>query len=189
MRGYLVFLIIKSRITYCIDYKYILRVKKLTIILLSFFYMSFSSLHKYYIALTEIEYSSKSKSIQIIMNVFMDDIELAINKEYNTKLNLDTKTEIKNTDALFIDYLNKHFKIEINNESKRYNFIGKEYDGDILYFYLEIENIFAVNSIQIKNNVLVKHFSNQQNLVKATINKNRKSLFLNKESDKGLLKF
>ena len=37
------------------------------------------------------------------------------------------------------------------------NHIGKEYDGDLVYFYLEIENIDAVNNINIQNNILTKY--------------------------------
>ena len=35
--------------------------------------------HKYYLSLTQIEYNKDQKSLEVIINVFMDDIELAIN--------------------------------------------------------------------------------------------------------------
>ncbi len=163
--------------------------KKVIIILISFICLSYTSFHKYYIALTEIEHNEKNKSVEMIMNVFIDDIELAVNKDYNTNLNLTTKFEAENADELFYDYLNKHLKIKINDHLKSFNFIGKEYDGEILYFYLEVENIDKVESIHVTNDVLVKYFPDQQNLIKATIKKERKSLFLTKTNDKGLLKF
>ncbi|CAM1340344.1 DUF6702 family protein [Tenacibaculum aestuarii] len=162
--------------------------KKVIIILLVLPLLSFT-LHKYYVALTEIEYKEDSKSIQMIMNVFMDDIELAINKDHNTNLKIATKNELPSIDEHFYKYLKTHFKVIINKEEKTYKFIGKEYDGDIVYFYLEIENVSLPKSIKIENNVLVDHFPDQQNLVKATVNKKRKSLFLSNNNDKGLLKF
>ncbi|WP_435262688.1 DUF6702 family protein [Tenacibaculum sp. nBUS_03] len=151
--------------------------------------ISFTVPHKYYIALTEIEYKEESKSIQMIMNVFIDDFESAINKDYNTNLQLSTNKENQKSDVFIKKYLNEHFKISIDNNEKEYAFIGKEYEGDIVYFYLEIEKISSISTIKIENDVLIKHFPEQQNLVKITINKNRKSLFLNKKNDKGLLKF
>lgn len=150
---------------------------------------SFTVPHKYYIALTEIEYKKDSKSIQMIMNVFIDDFESAINKDYNTILQLSTKKENQKSDIFIKKYLKEHFKISIDNNTKEYSFIGKEYEGDIVYFYLEIEKISSISTIKIENDILIKHFPEQQNLVKITINKNRKSLFLNKKNDKGLLKF
>ncbi|SOU87252.1 DUF6702 family protein [Tenacibaculum dicentrarchi] len=147
------------------------------------------SLHKYYISLTEISYQEETKSVQMIMNVFMDDIETAINKDYNVDLQLTSNNELKNVDSLFVNYLTKNFKIKINKKQATYNFIGKEYDGDIVYFYLETEHITSINTIEIENNMLVKYFPEQQNLIKASVKKERKSLFLDKKNNKGLLKF
>jgi hypothetical protein len=123
------------------------------------------------------------------MNVFMDDIELAINKEQVTDLKLTTKKEPKNVDEYFFNYLKEHFKITINNKLADYNFIGKEYDNNIVYFYLEVENVTQVKTLQIENNVLTSHFPDQQNLIKAKINNTKKSLFLTKENNKGLLNY
>lgn len=162
--------------------------KKLLFLFITLSLYAFSA-HKYYIALTEIEHSSNSKSVQMIMNVFMDDIELAINKEYNTDLQILSKNEVKDIDTFFFKYLKDHFKVSINNKNYDYNFIGKEYDGNIIYFYLEIENIDEVKSIEIQNTVLTRFFPDQQNLIKAKINNERKSLFLTKKNDKGLLNF
>ncbi len=155
----------------------------LTISLLSF------SIHKYYISLTEIEYNSENKSIEMIMNLFVDDIESALNKDYNLDLQLNTKKELKDTNQYLTKYLNEHFKILVNQKAYQYNFLGKEYDGDIVNCYLEIENINDVKSIEIENNVLTQHFTEQQNLIKLKIKGERKTLFLTKKNDKGLLNF
>ncbi|WNW02542.1 DUF6702 family protein [Tenacibaculum sp. HL-MS23] len=162
--------------------------KKIFILLFILPLFSFS-VHKYYISLTEIEYKEKTQSVQMIMNVFIDDIENAINKDYNVDLQLTTKDEFKKVDELFFNYLQKHFRVKINDTNVTYRFIGKEYDGDIVYFYLEIENITNIKAIEIQNDVLINHFPEQQNLIKTSIKKVRKSLFLDKKNDKGLLKF
>ncbi|MFT7898808.1 DUF6702 family protein [Tenacibaculum ascidiaceicola] len=162
--------------------------KKLFVLLLILPLLSFT-LHKYYVALTEIEYREDTQSVQMIMNVFMDDIELAINKDHNTNLKIATKNELKSIDDHFYKYLKTHFKVIINNEEKAYKFIGKEYDGNIVYFYLEIENVSLPKSIKIENDILVDHFPDQQNLIKASVKKERKSLFLSSDNYKGLLNF
>ncbi|CAL2079766.1 DUF6702 family protein [Tenacibaculum sp. 190524A05c] len=162
--------------------------KKLLILFVGISFLSFTA-HKYYLALTEIKHSTTNNSIQMIMNVFMDDIEVAINKEQGVDLQLTTKDEPKNVDEYFHNYLKDNYIITINNKKADYNFIGKEYDGDIVYFYLEIENVIKIESFEIENNVLVSHFPEQQNLVKITINDTKKSLILTKENNKGLLNY
>jgi len=150
--------------------------------------ISFSS-HKYYIALTEIELNKETQSVQMIMNVFIDDIEHTLNKEYNINSQLSYKEEVKNVDDYFKKYLSEHFKITINNLPKKYNYIGKEYNGNIVYFYLEIEGISEIRNITIENTIMLKYFPNQQNIIKIKNDKKNKSIFLTQKKHKALLKF
>ena len=165
-----------------------MKIKKAYLILFIIPLLSFTA-HKYYLSLTQIEYRSEKQSIQITINVFMNDIEVALNKDYNIDLKLDTKKELKDNDVYFIKYLNDRLHFKVDNFSKKFNYIGKEYEGDLVFFYLEIENIKEVNSIEIENKILTKHFPEQQNLIKSKVKKKHKSMLLTAKNDKGLLKF
>lgn len=143
--------------------------------------------HKYYLSLTQIEYNSKNKSVEIIINVFIDDLETALNKIHNKEFRLDTKKELKNTDKYFFQYLQNHVKFKIDGKSVSYNYIGKEYDQDIVFFYLEIENISTIKEIEINNTLLIEHFPDQQNLIKSKVNKKHKSVLLTKKKQMALL--
>ncbi|WP_240914538.1 DUF6702 family protein [Polaribacter sp. 11A2H] len=162
--------------------------KKSILLLLIIPLLSFST-HKYYLSLTQIEYRSELQTVQITINVFMDDIEFAINKDYNIDLQLTTKKELKDNDVYFIKYLNKKLHLKVDGTPKSFNYIGKEYDGDLVYFYLEIEDIKELNTIEIINKILTNHFPEQENLIKSKVGKKHKSILLNAKNDKGLLKF
>jgi len=165
-----------------------MKFKKIYLLLLIIPLLSFS-LHKYYLSLTQIEYRSKLQTVQITTNVFMNDIEMALNKAYNIDLRLDTKKELENNDTYFKEYLHNKLHLKINGIPKDFNYIGKEYDGDLVYFYLEIEDIHYIKSIEVKNDILMTQFPQQQNLIKTKVDKKHKSILLNAENDKGLLKF
>ncbi|PQJ73504.1 DUF6702 family protein [Polaribacter butkevichii] len=162
---------------------------KKTILLLFIIPLLSFSAHKYYLSLTQIEYRSELHTVQITINVFIDDIEKALNKDYNIDLQLDTKKELKDNDVYFKKYLNQKLHLKIDDVSKTFNYIGKEYDGDLVYFYLEIEDVTGVNTIEISNKILTTHFPQQQNLIKSKVGKKHKSILLNAKNDKGLLKF
>jgi hypothetical protein len=147
------------------------------------------TLHKYYISLCEIEYIEEQQSVQITLGLFIDDIEFTLNKDYNARLNIDTKSEVDSIDSYFKKYLNEHFKININGQQKLYEYIGKEYDDDIVRFYLEIGNINVIKSIEVLNTNLFRDFEDQQNIIKIHANKKHKTFYLKKNNDKGLLKF
>jgi hypothetical protein len=129
------------------------------------FLLSFSA-HKYYLSLTQIKYKPEAKAVQVIINVFMDDIEIALNKDYNLDLRLNTKKELKDNDVYFIKYLKEKLHFKIDGVEKKFTYIGKEYDADLVFFYLEIENVNELKEIEFVNNLLTKHFPQQQNLTK-----------------------
>lgn len=150
--------------------------------------LSFSA-HKYYLSLTQIEYNQESKSLEIIINVFMDDIELALNKDYNIDMQLTTKLELENCDEYFSKYLKDKLHFKLQNEEFAFNYLGKEYEGDLVYFYLEIPNVDTPQPLEVHNQILLQHFEDQQNVVKLKVGKKRKSKILNQKNDKALLKF
>ena len=166
---------------------YQMKIKKHLIILLILPLMAFS-LHKYYISLCEIEYVEDKQTVQIILGVFIDDLEVTLNKDQDKKLFLATEKEVLNINKVYEAYLNKHFKVTVNQELKSYNFIGKEYDDDIVRFYLEIPNIKQLNTIAITNTSLFRDFESQQNIIKIKVNKLNKTFYLDKKNANCLLK-
>jgi hypothetical protein len=164
-----------------------MRIKKRILLLFIVPFFAFTA-HKYYLSLTQIEYNSKNKSIEVIINVFIDDIETSLNKTLNKDFKLNTDDELKDSDTYFSQYLKDHVQFKINGKPVFFNFLGKEYDGDIVFFYLEIKDIESVKDIEINNTLLIEQFTEQQNLVKSKVNKKYKSVMLTKKDQKGILK-
>ncbi|QTD38336.1 hypothetical protein JL193_03285 [Polaribacter batillariae] len=165
-----------------------MKFKKTLLILAIIPLLSFSA-HKYYLSLTQIKYKSEAKSLQIIINVFMDDIETALNKDYNIDLQLTSKKELKNNDVYFEKYLKDKLEFKVDNKIRKFNYIGKEYEGDLVFFYLEIENIAKVSKIEISNKILIHHFPEQQNLIKSKVGNKHKSVLLSKEETHATLTY
>lgn len=119
----------------------------------------------------------------------MDDIEIALNKKYQIDLQLASNQELKNNDDYFKKYLKEKLHLKINDFPKEYNYIGKEYDGDLVYIYLEVENIDGITSLEVENTILTTYFPKQENLLKTKIYNKYQSLLLTAKKTKGLLKF
>jgi hypothetical protein len=162
-------------------FKKFMKIKNSYLLLLFIPLLAFST-HKYYLSLTQIKYKEETKAIQIIINVFMDDIEIALNKDYGIDLQLTTKNELKNNDVYFQQYLKNKLQFKVNTLKKEFTYIGKEYDGDLVYFYLEIEDISKVASIEVTNKILLTHFPRQENLIKSEVGKKNKSILLSKDN-------
>ena len=160
--------------------------KKVIFLSLTLFLFSFG-FHKYYISLTQINYVSEQKAVQITIRTFINDIELSLSKQNNTKISLNTKKEPQDIDLYLLEYLKKNILFKINGEKRDYTFIGKKYDHDVVRFYLEITNVSEISSIEITNRLLIDHFKEQQNIIKTNINNTNKGDILNLEKNKLLL--
>ena len=165
-----------------------MKFKKIIVILLVLPLFAFT-MHKYYVSLCEIEYLKEKQSIQITLGVFIEDLEVLLNKNSGKQLNLASKTEIANVDDYYKKYLNEHLQISANDKNQLYKYIGKEYDGDIVRFYLEITDIKELKSIEITNNILINEFPDQKNIVKIKVKDFNKTFYLNKSNAKSFLKF
>ncbi len=149
---------------------------------------SFSTVHKYYISNTQIEYVEAQKSIQIITRVFIDDFENVLKQRYDDDLTFDDE-DAKMIDFYTEKYLREKLKISINGKDMPLIFIGKEIEMGIVKCYLEIEDVENVYGLAVKNQTLFDLFEEQQNIIKLNINSQKKSFVLTKQNDKAVLNF
>jgi len=148
-----------------------------------------TSIHKFYVSTTKIEYVVEKQSVQIITRIFIDDFERVLQERYDETIILSEKDESEVIQAHIKRYLKARINIKINDIDSKLVFLGKEYDNDIMICYLEIENVSNIKSIEISNTVLFDLYSDQQNILRTKINSKNKSFILIKENDKGLLNF
>lgn len=148
-----------------------------------------TGLHKFYVSVTEIEYVKEKKSVQMISRIFVDDLEKAFRIRYDNNLTLSAKNESKEVNVYIERYLKDKIEVKINGKPVSFKFIGKEYDNDIVFFYLEITDIQNINSFEISNKILFDTHDEQQNIVKIKMNGENKSYILIPQNDKGLLNF
>lgn len=162
---------------------------KRLLILLVIPLFAFSVLHKYYISVTQIEYVKSKQSIQIITRIFTDDFEKLLRTRYDETITLAEINEPETTNLYIERYLKEKIKIKINNKTVNFSFVGKEYDADLVKCYLEIEGVKTIESFEISNEVLFDLFNDQQNIIKAKINSNQKSVILIPQNRSAFFKY
>lgn len=147
------------------------------------------TLHKYYVSMTEIKYVKDKKEIQISMRLFIDDFEKVLSDQFKKPFALSTDKELKDADKYINFYLLQNFRLIINGKALKLDFLGKEYENDVVYLYAEVKDIVSVQSIEIQNRMLFERFEDQQNYIKLDMNNQKKTFILTKEIDKELIKF
>ena len=165
-----------------------MHLKKHILILVTLPLLAFT-MHKYYVSLCEIEYIGAQQSLQVTLGANLEDLEFTLNKNSGKQLNLASKTEIENVDTYYKKYLEEHLSIAVNSKNMTYKYLGKEYDGEVVRFYLEINDVKELKSIEVTNNILIENFPDQKNIIKIKVKNFNKTFYLSKSNDKSSLKF
>tara|TARA_R110000796_G_scaffold1336_2_gene5285 strand:+ start:114 stop:623 length:510 start_codon:yes stop_codon:yes gene_type:complete len=162
---------------------------KKTLLILLLPLLAFTVAHKFYISVTSVEYSDKDRALQITTRIFIDDFEKVLQERYGIKGGLATKEESGMADAYIEKYLRTKFMVEINDRPVDFDFLGKEYDNDIMICYLEVPKIdmSTATSISVENEVLMDIFEEQKNVVHFKLGNQKKSFVLIRENNKGML--
>lgn len=155
---------------------------------------SFISFHPIHIAISEVNYSEEEQSLQIMHKIFMDDLEKHIqqSEKYAGKaieLRLNTPKEIANVDDYLKKYALKHFVIKIDGKAYTGNYLGKEYETDAVWIYIEIPKIKRPKQLDINDSFLIDFHDDQQNFVHCTIASQKKSLRFQKGNEQQQVKF
>jgi hypothetical protein len=133
-----------------------------------------NSKHPLYVSITDIEWNSKEQSLEIISKIFIDDLEAALTKNYNKKVDLFTAPNAA-TKQLVLDYLQKHLQIAVNGKSCTFSIVGYERQKEACWCYVEISNVSSVSKITVANTILHDYTTQQINLLSATVGSQNKS--------------
>ncbi|MGY0393224.1 DUF6702 family protein [Bizionia sp. KMM 8389] len=145
--------------------------------------------HKYYVSITQVEYVQEKESVQFVSRIFIDDLERLVRTRYDETITLTTDNEVEAANYYIGKYLSEKIQVVINGKPADLQYLGKEYENDLVYCYLEIEGVKSIESFEITNQVLFDVFSDQKNIVRTQINGQNKSFMLIKQNDKGMLNF
>jgi hypothetical protein len=143
-------------------------------------------MHPIHISQTEINYDSKSKTIQIATKLYIDDFELGIKKAYNKNTLIYTPKEMKDADTWLHKYITTHLKVNINGTPIGFDFVGRETSENQLavWVYLESAEISQPKQIMVDSRYLYEVYDDQKNMIDIKLD-GRKKKFLMMEESKG----
>ncbi len=138
--------------------------------------------HDYHIGLSEVDYNAKNKSLETSIRIFTEDLEDAIHELSGENLHLNTEKELDDAQAYIQKYLQKNVVFKVNNKEKSYKYLGREYEDDVIWMYLEVENVKRIKTLYIKNALLHDLFEDQINIVNVHIGDKETGEVLKKDS-------
>ena len=133
--------------------------------------------HKYYVSTTLMDFDSKTKSFEITLKVFYDDLEMDLKLDSKE---IDYIEDYDYLNEIYKPYLHQNFQISSNNKVVLVNYLGFEKKQDQINFYMEINSDLYGQTIEIRNAILYNSFPNQKNIILIRKGKFRKSFIQDK---------
>lgn len=147
-------------------------------------------LHPIHVSVTEIEFDRKDQALEIMMRVFIDDLELALRDHLNRpELDILNPRDNTSVDALVEEYLHSHFKILLDGKLQKTAYLGHEREAEAFVFYIQVSNVKEWKTITIQNDIIMSIYDDQSNIVNVFVDDNVKSLRLTRNTPTDKLTF
>lgn len=136
-------------------------------------------LHDIHLSKCRVKYSEKSKSIQITLHLFLDDLEKALEDKGGELLRICSEREDTNANTYILEYLDQTFQFKVNGKIVNYDFIGKEISEDLLsvWCYFEVYQMEDAAEISMVYSVFQDLYDDQMNIMTFTGKQGKESYF------------
>jgi hypothetical protein len=153
--------------------------KHLTTIILLIVLSLPTTAHEFHTSLVQMDYNAKTKSFEISLRVFSDDMEKAIS--LSNALNGFRIDKHAEADQLLEKYLHQMFILKQKGKTLDYKYLGKQIENDVTWIYIEVP---AANchSIGVECKLLTDVFKDQANIVNWQCNGDKKSFLFDKST-------
>jgi hypothetical protein len=139
--------------------------------------------HPMHVSVTEIEFDEKDKALEIMMRVFVDDLELSLrNKLKDQNLDLLQPKNGLTVDQMVGEYLKPNFRISLDGKPQSVVYLGHEQEGDAFIFYIEVSKVKKFKTIQVQNSIITEIHDDQNNLINVTVKDLVRSLRLTRSN-------
>jgi uncharacterized protein YlxP (DUF503 family) len=143
--------------------------------------------HPFYLSVCEMDYNPGSNRLEIAIKFFSDDITNAIKEATGKKLYLGEERELDSADEELDQYLKRRLTVWVNGKPLSFSFIGKEIIDDVTWCYVESETLPEIESLKVRNQVLMEMFETQKNIIHITVKDKKKSLLLQRGKEEGTI--
>lgn len=132
--------------------------------------------HPNHVSVTDIVLNSKSKTMEVTIRLFAEDVENVIRKYHESQFNLDENTVDGVANETMAKYISDHFKLSIENSGVEIRFLGMELKDDMVFCYLESSQVESSGTLKIENTLLVDIQEEQVNFNHFKVNGEIKSV-------------
>lgn len=151
-----------------------------------FLLTSFKPKHDYHVSVTQMQYNASSRSFEVSIRIFTDDLEKALSQSHS-KQRFVIKDNDQN-DRFVEEYIRKSFVLtDSQKRNAPIKYVGKEQEADATWVYLEIPFQGALNGCKLLNVTLMEVFDDQVNMTNVKFQSEKRTFLFKKGQTSHLL--
>ncbi len=152
---------------------------KAFIFLIVLFSFASEKSHEYYLSTTSVKWVPEKQQLQLISRFFLEDIEAYMQNKQNKEVVFFPDSHPEETDAFIEAFFLNNIRLEINDSIHEINYLGREYQDDLLLVYAEVTALsFAITKFNLKSTFLLDFIESQQNIIHIKTPEKEKSFIL-----------
>ena len=125
----------------------------------------------FYSSMTKVDYVEGSKTLKFTTKMNTQHISDAIKINPNTA---GFEAEVKK-------YVNNNFDLFVNGSPKTLTFTGSQVNGESVWVYYEAGGVGEINTLKIKNTIMLSTFPKQFNIVNIAYKGSQKTMNFQRE--------
>ncbi|WP_353722379.1 DUF6702 family protein [Dyadobacter sp. 676] len=151
----------------------------LPFLLSSLLLTSFIPNHDYHVSVTQMQYNPASRSFEVSVRIFTDDLEKALSQSHSNQ-RFVIKDNDQN-DRFVEEYIRKSFVLTDSQKNiAAIKYIGKEQEADATWVYFEIPFQRPLNGSRLSNVTLMEVFDDQVNMTNIKFQSEKKTFLFKK---------
>lgn len=126
--------------------------------------------HDIHLSKSELNYDTKSSTLQMSICLFLDDTELALSNRGYSNSNLFSNKEVDNADKIISDYISDYLYFIVDGDTLQYSYIGREISDDLsaVWCYLESSPIESNANLKVSNKIFTEIYDDQKHVIVVT---------------------
>lgn len=143
-----------------------------------------ANFHPLHVSTSDISYNAKDGQMEVILTIFTDDFEAALEKQFHTKIDLTKPAMHAAMDVMVKNYAAGHLQVKAGGAGLPLSYLGYEINKEAVNVYLESAKIAAPKKIDADVSLLQNLYDDQLNIVHMTVAGTRKSAKLDSPARK-----
>lgn len=126
-----------------------------------------SGLHRHplHLSVTELNYESGPRTLELTVKIFTDDFESILSKTFNRRADFYNASYYSSMSEMVSKYIPARLAVRTDDQKPVFTYLGHELSGEAVYVFFQAEKVAPFRKLILRNTLLYDLFTDQISFV------------------------